>query len=229
MKNSIVILLLLHVAFLGFSQGLSFEVRGAYRSPILKEKLIGAKTMTDLNPGYPSSWISGYISAEIVTTCNGTKRKAISANDTLSNEQMSILKMADLGTDIMVEVKYNPKNFSDTTNINKVNFSFTIIPETEAEYPGGYELLKQYLKENAIDKIANPIAQKIEQATLKFTIGEEGQIIDAQISMSSGDEETDNLLLQAINKMPKWKPAENAAGIKVKQTFELRAGNAVGC
>ena len=104
-----------------------------------------------------------------------------------------------------------------------------MVPETEAQYLGGYQLLKQYLKENAIDKISETNAKQLQLATVRFTINEEGQIIDAQIFKTSEDEKIDKLLLEAINKMPKWKPAENFNGIKVKQKFEFSVGNIVGC
>lgn len=230
MKNSIITLFLLHLVLFGFSQDIAYEVRGIYTRPIVKEKLNEAKTVSDINPGYPSSWISRYFSVEVLATCNGIVMKAMSANDTLSNEQISILKMADMGTDIVVDVKYNPKNsLKDDLDIKVINFSFSVIPEIEAQYLGGYQLLKQYLKENAIDKISETIAKQLQLAIVRFTINEEGQIIDAQISKTSEYEKIDKLLLDAINNMPKWKPAENSNGIKVKQEFEFSVGNIVGC
>ena len=229
MKNSVITLLLIHFVLFGFSQGIGYDVRGTYMRPIVKENLNEAKTVSDINPGYPSSWISHYISVEVLATCNGIVMKAVSANDTLNNEQISILKMADIGTDIIVDVKYNPKNSSkDDLDIKVINFSFSVVPEIEAQYPGGYQLLNQYLKETAIDKISEPFAKQLQLATVRFTVNEEGQIIDAKISKTSEDEKIDKLLLEAICKMPKWKPAENSNGTKVKQEFEFSVGN-VGC
>ena len=230
MKNSIITLFLLHLVLFGYSQDIPYDVRGTYNRPIVKEKLNKAKTLSDINPGYPSSWISREFSVVLMATCNGIVMEAESPNDTLSNEQISILKMADIGTDIVVDIKYNPKNsIIDDLDIRVINFTYSVVPEIEAEYFGGYELLKQYLKENAIDKISEPIAKQIQLATVRFTINEQGQIIDALISKSSEDEKTDKILLQAIREMPKWKPAENSNGIKVKQEFIFTVGNIVGC
>ena len=68
------------------------------------------------------------------------------------------------------------------------------------------------------------------QAIVSFTVNEDGKIADAIVSKSSGDAATDKLLLKAINKMPKWKPAETADGTKVKQAFEFSvSGNTKGC
>ena len=229
MKNSIITLLLIHLVFFGFAQDIGYEIRGTYKRPIVKEKLNIAKSLSDINPGYPSSWISNYVSVEILATCNGISMVAAGENDLLTDEQMSILKMSDMGTDIIVDVKYNPKSsLNDAQDIKVINFSYTLIPEVEAEYPGGYSLLKQYLKENAIDKITETLDQQLLLAKVKFTIDENGLISNAQISKTSEDEKIDQLLLEVINKMPEWKPA-SSNGIKVKQDFELSVGNIVGC
>ncbi len=229
MKNTILTLLLLNLVLYGFSQSIGYEVRGTYKRPIIKEKLIEAKTMSDVNPGFPSSWIKDYISVEVLATCNGVNMKAKSANDTLSNGQMSILKMADMGTDIVVNVKYNPKNSYNSDVFRVINFSYTIVPEFEAEYPGGYQLLKKYLKTNAIDKIPETIGRQLQQTSVRFSINEQGQVTDTQLSKSSGNDTIDQLLLQTINEMQNWKPAENSNGVKVKQEFELYVGTMIGC
>ena len=67
-----------------------------------------------------------------------------------------------------------------------------------------------------------------QQCVVIFAINEAGEIVNAKISRSSGDSKTDKLLLETIYKMPKWKPAKNSKGIKVKQIFEFSVGNR-GC
>ena len=88
--------------------------------------------------------------------------------------------------------------------------------------------MKEYLKENGIDKISEKALGIFQQALISFTVDTDGNITDAEISQTSGDPETDKVLLDALNKMPKWKPAENSKGIKVKQEFEFSVGNG-GC
>jgi hypothetical protein len=44
----------------------------------------------------------------------------------------------------------------------------------------------------------------------------------------SGYLKMDKLFVDAIHKMPNWKPAETKAGIKVKQEFLFNFGN-TGC
>ena len=61
-----------------------------------------------------------------------------------------------------------------------------------------------------------------------FTVNEEGDVVDAKISKTSGDLLTDKLIVEGISKMPKWKPAKNSKGEKVKQDFIFNVGNG-GC
>ena len=229
MRNTISTLLLLHLVFWGFSQDLAFDIRGTYEKPITIEKLQRAKTIADINPGYPSSWISNYISVEISATNKGEVRKATGVDAQLTDAQLSLIKMADIGTDIIVNVQYYPKDLLNNEAIKKINFAYTLVPKTEAKYLGGHQLLKQYLKEKAIDKIPENIAKELQIAIVSFSISKEGQITDAQISKTSGDEGVDQLLLEVIRTMPRWKPAEGANGIKIKQKFEFSVGNLLGC
>jgi TonB family protein len=88
--------------------------------------------------------------------------------------------------------------------------------------------MTKYLKENAINKISETTSKELKQGIVRFTVNEEGTITDAKIFKTSGDLNTDKLLLEVINKMPKWRAAEDSNGIKVKQEFEFSVGN-VGC
>lgn len=229
MKTSIITLLLLLLFITGFSQDLSYEIRGTYSHPVKKEKLNGAKSMSDIIPGYPTSWITDYISTEISTTCNGKTTKAMGTNDILSTEQISILNTVDPGTDITIDITYKSKNaVTGQIEINRMHFSATVVPEIEAEYLGGYQEMTQYLKENAINKISQTNKKEFQPAVVRFTVNEKGEISNAQVSKTSGNQKIDRLLLDAINNMPKWRAAQNSKGINVKQEFEFSVGN-VGC
>ncbi len=229
MKYITISFLSLFMAVTGFSQGLNYGVRGLYTMPITNEKLNDAKTMIDINPGYPASWVNDYISTEVVTTSNGKVMTSTGFNDMLTSEQKNNLSTADLGTDIVVDVNYNYKNSAtDAVEMHTVHFTVTVIPEKEAEFPGGHQEMTQYLLDNAINKIPEPDSKKIQHTLVRFTVDEQGKIANAQIFTSSGDQKIDNMLLKAINRMPKWIPAENSNGEKVKQEFEFSVGSG-GC
>ena len=229
MKQWIFTILFFQLVSGSFAQDIHYDIHGRYVHAITKGTLSQARIIGDIIPDYPAKWILRYVFAGISATRDGISREARSTNDTLSTEQINLLNSADLGTDIGIIIRY--KSLNAVTNIieeSMMNYTATVVPETQAEYPAGYAQLTQYLKENAIDRISETYSKQLQQAVVQFTINEEGEIANAQLTKTSGNPEIDKLLLDTITKMPKWKPAEDSHGIKVKQEFEFSVGSA-GC
>ncbi len=215
----------------GLPQELKYEVRGMYRRPVKKERLSEAKFISDVISGYPVNWVTQYISVEIQGTLNGKTVKAIGVDETLNPEQRNILNAVELGNSVTIGVKYNYKN-PVTHDVEKsiIHVSLTAVPEIEAQYVGGDKQMISFLKENASGKISEITQKPLQPLTIRFTVNEEGEIENTTIFKTSGDQKVDRLLLDLIINMPKWKPAQNAKGIKVKQDFELILGNTMtGC
>ena len=85
------------------------------------------------------------------------------------------------------------------------------------------------MKENAIDKIPNGVFEGYDLAIVKFSVDEEGRVVDAHIFWPFKEEKIDALLLETICNMPSWKPAEFANGTTVQQEFVLTVGNHESC
>lgn len=196
---------------------------------ITKTTLLKAKNLTHLNPHYPASWVKEYISVEITAKHQGKIKSAVTQNDKLNEEQLNLMKQADVGSDISVVVNYIPNNSLKNKEAKKIDFSFMVEPETQAKYIEGEEALLKYLKEKAIDKIHNDVFKGYALAVLRFTIDEKGKIADAHMFESSKDEEIDKLLLETIRQMPHWQPAQYDNGTKVQQEFVLMVGNMESC
>ncbi|MCB0707656.1 MAG: energy transducer TonB [Saprospiraceae bacterium] len=212
------------------TDALPFEVHQVYPYiSITKAQLNEARSLMDLNADYKSSWIKEYISVEVFANQNGIARKAVSENDILSQEQKTIMQRADVGTRVSVKVKYLPENTLRNNDIKELTFAFTVLPESQAQYSGGQKELIQYLKENAINKIPAGSFTGYDLAAVKFTVSEEGEIMNAFVFESSKDEEIDKLLLETIRAMPCWNPAEYSNGVKVSQEFVLTVGNMENC
>jgi len=236
-KNQLVVLFFIAFTFphLGSSQDslnfeLSYEVNRVYPSlSITKEKLNEARTLVDLNKYYKPSWVKEYISVEILLTCKGKVKKFVSKNDTISQVQKDSMGKADVGTDISISVEYMPKNTLKYNEAKESNFTFTVEPENQAKYIAGIRELRQYFKENVMDKISPDSFQQYNLTAVKFAIDEAGQIVDAHVFESSKDEKLDKLLLEAVCNMSGWKSAEYASGLKVKQEFVLTVGDHTSC
>jgi TonB family protein len=168
-----------------------------------------------------------YVSIEILTTSNGKTLAAQGPTDALTNEQKNILNSADLGSDIRIKIKFNYKkwvykNTSMTDSLKEALYLITVVPATEAEYPGGFKQLTSYLTTTILNKISDKNGlKKIQEAIVKFTVNEEGQLMDVKLSRTSTDSRTDQLILDAIHKMPRWKPAKNYQGVNVKQEISI--------
>ena len=234
--NKLIVLLLITLAIpqVGFSQDnnsndFTYQVNRVlpYIS-ITEAKLNKAQTLIDIDKNYKSSWVKEYKSVEILTSHQGKVKKAIGPNNILTQEQKDNMSMADVATDITVKVHYLPENNLKNNDIKMMDFTFTVDPHNEAKYVDGKEDMLQYVKEKAIDNIPDGLITGYALAAVKFTVNEEGKIINPHIFESTNDENIDKLLVQTVQGM-NWTPAEYADGTKVKQDFVLTVGNMKSC
>ncbi len=196
---------------------------------ISKETLSASHTLSDLNKYYKAPWVREYILVEVAVRASGKIKKANSKNNILTREQKDLMSMADVGTNISINVQYIPENTLINNEMKEFNFSFMVNPDKEATFPGGQQQLTQYLADNAIDKISESIFKQHHLTAIKFSIDKEGHVIDAHVYESSRDEKTDAILLEAIQNMPRWRPAEYSNGTKVLQELVLTVGDHRSC
>jgi TonB family protein len=229
MKNNLIVLLFLLFVFRGYSQPFNYDVRGTYSKAIQQEDLLVVKSLSDLSPGYPTGWVSNYVSVDIETKVNGRAVKESGLNDQLNAKQLNIIRSADLFSEILITVKYkSPNPATDKIELNTLTRRTTVTPAIEASYPGGKETMNKYLEKNAMSKISDKSLDANTKGIVHFIINEKGEVTEPKLSQSSGDHSVDALILKAIQNMPTWKPAETASGKKVKQTFEFSIGKP-GC
>ncbi|MES2780820.1 MAG: energy transducer TonB [Bacteroidota bacterium] len=249
MKKTIITLLSMLFCIPGFPQNTTFEYGGRITPSAKQEKLPEATFISDLAPqlwermllpskerfelhlrrsseGYYSyNTLIDYVSVSISATNKGKVLTAQGISDKLTSAQKSLLHSVDPGTDINIHISFRYKISANDTNGSRIingELTVTAVPETEAEFPGGYKQFGTYLTETFFAKITNPLSiEKIQQAIIDFTINEKGEVVDAHLFRISNDKETDRLLLEAIRNMPNWKPATNSKGIKVKQQFRI--------
>ena len=208
----------------------SYEVNKIYPPfSIQREKLSEISTIMDINKHFKPSWIREYHTVELKAIVNGELKIVEGNNENFNTAQKDLIANADVEADIEVLVKYTPENTLSHNDPKLFEFSFTIDPEKDASFPGGTGELEQYLKRKAIDKIPANSFQDFDLSAIKFTIGKDGQIVDAHLFWESDNKEVDDLLLDVICDMPNWTPASYSNGLKVKQEFALTVGNMQNC
>lgn len=208
----------------------SVEVHRVYKPlSISKAQLLEAETIGDLNPHFHADWIKSYRQVKISSTVDLQPRSALSANESLSSEQLAIMQTADVGSEIAVEITYLPENDLKQNDDKVYDFAFTIYPEGEASFPGGAEALQTYLDNRLTSRIGDHVFSGYKLAAIKFTIDHTGNVVNPHVFWSAEDEETDSLMLETINSMPRWKPAFFDNGTPVSQDFALMVGNMKSC
>ena len=65
--------------------------------------------------------------------------------------------------------------------------------------------------------------------TRNFVVNENGQVTDVKLTHPSEDKNADEILINAICNMPKWKPAKDDDGSLTSQNFVLMAGDKESC
>jgi TonB family protein len=168
-----------------------------------------------------------YVSVEIIASCQGKTITATGLNDKLTEKQKKILSQADVGTDVIVKVRFKHKGNSRYITNREIVEGFmpiTVVPYVEAEFLNDGVSVTEFLREK-IRGIKE--SKNIEPAVVKFIVNEQGKAINAKIEKTSKSSKIDKILLEAITNMPKWKPAKNSKGVTVKQDFCIQLGG--GC
>jgi hypothetical protein len=205
---------------------LAYSVRGKYNHKTSLDKLKKANSINDLIPNYPSSWITDYTSVELIVTSDSKEIKVTSENNILSKAQKKLFNSIETINDIAFNIKYKSEN--SVTNLlenRDMNYSMIVVPDTEAKYAGGYNEMISYLKENSSKEISKIKKEQLAQASILFTINENGETEKITLLKSSGYDGIDKLMFELIEKMPNWEPAKNANEKAVKQEFLFSFGN----
>lgn len=218
--------LFLSTTFLsGFAQDLAYEVRGKYLKTVTKDVLEHSNLLSDIIAGYPVNWVKEYVSVDVLTEKDGKTELAKGENQVLNSEQKTILNKVDLDSEVHINVRYRSINsVTERKENNEMVVKMTVIPDIQAEFEGGDDNLKKYLKDNLIDRITENTPPEFQKGKVVFKIDSTGKLVDEEILESSGDTNMDNFLLEVFRNMPNWKPAQNAIGEKVKQRFEFSMG-----
>ena len=142
--------LLLSTTFLsGIAQELAYEVRGKYLRTVTKDVLEHSNLLSDIIAGYPVNWVKEYVSVDVLTEKDGKTEIAKGENQVLNTEQKSILNKADLESEVHINVRYLSINsVTERKENNEMVVKMTVVPDIQAEFEGGYENLKKYLKDN---------------------------------------------------------------------------------
>ncbi len=209
------------------------KLRGlAQMNQALHFSLVSIKSTDAIYPNESYEKVIDYISVEISARYRGQTRTVKSNGRLLTESQQKTLQAADFGSNLQIKVlfRYKGENKHTDTGIHEALGVFTVIPPREAEYPGGYNQISQHFNEQVTYKRPEIFStKKTPLATLRFVVDETGEVVEEAIIDASDDPKMDKLLLEAMKTMPKWRPARNAEGVKVRQEFSFSFPYNGGC
>jgi hypothetical protein len=227
MKSGLLMISILFIALQSTAQK-NFSIAPDFRKGITQNLLEDVNTLSDINSGYPSSWINNYQSVELIVSQDGKEKSYLSNDENLSPEQKTALVTANIWSTLSFNILYFPEN-EFTLTPKQINFKYTIVPEVEASYPAGYEALDRYFVEKEFDKIATNLLTAEQQIVLRFTVDAQGNPGNVVLDGKSENIELDKKLIRAIEEMKRWKPALDSKGNPITQDFVISIGMMVGC
>lgn len=170
-----------------------------------------------------------FVSVEISTTHNDAVLSASNVSDLLSTAQKSILFNAEFGEELSVKILFRLKNLnSRQQNSNPIitgTTTVTVIPTSEASFPGGYSKMSQYINDHVKATASTKnVFDSLQDAVLNFTVNQRGQLTNVSLLGISNKSEAAQIILKVISGMPLWNPAKNK-GQNVAQKFSIPLGN----
>jgi len=209
--------------------GMELRNDGNIMRQVSETTLHSANTLSDLYVRFPAEWMASYNSVDITIICNGEPLTARGTSHDLSQEQKDILKFADYGSDVKMEIVYIADNNLKSKEPRFLDFSFKVTPASYASFKGGKEEMIKYLEGATKEKLIDKKVSIKEWTTVKFTIDENGNVDQMELLKSSDNELADQIIKDAFNNMPQWNPAVTAKGKRVTQDFRFYIGNLQLC
>ena len=227
MKTIATLTVLLTFCTLLTAQSAIYRLTAVGTNTVSQSTIVTAKTVVDINPTFPSSWIKAYKSVSVTTVSeDGTTMSASGQGVTLNEAQKSLLAAASIGDDIRIQVSYTPTG-EVVVEDREIDFTVTVCPAVFAKYAEGDEALEAYLAKS-LDHLSTS-SSSLGTATVLFTVATDGDIENIALELVSANMQLNQLLLSTVQEMHAWEPAKTATGKVVAQRFMLSAGDMVGC
>jgi hypothetical protein len=191
--------------------------------------VLHANQIEDIYPYFKSDWIHTYKTVTLESFSKGKKQTAIGHDNLFTTDQKKLLQHVDEGSPVHLSITYLPENNLPLNELKEIAITLIINPAKDASFPGGDVNLQDYINKNILNHISKNNFKANQLSAIQFTIDQEGSLTDSYIVESTGNPTMDEMLLDALCKMPEWIPAEYPSGRKTSQSFILAVGDMKSC
>ncbi|MFT7073095.1 energy transducer TonB [Patiriisocius sp. Uisw_017] len=205
---------------------------GSRFGPIKKETVANALFFDDFFDKGQLEEIETLKSVTIIRVIDDKRSdiREIGYSNKLTDAQLNLLQSLEYANNFLIKADYEKKN--PETGVWEENEStphLTIVPEKQARYMLGKEMLKAYLRVSSEEARVNVDPEKLQPAKLFFTVTTEGAVKNIRLDSPSGYPSLDEAVIQLMKDLPgTWEPAENAKGEMVDQELVVSFGS-MGC
>ena len=209
-----------------------YNVDSRFMSTITKEDLHKAKSILDFLPKEQTDPVFKYKSVSVIILDDNkpTDKKEVGDSEVFTDAQIELIKSIDYSTNFVIWADFQEMN-NDVNHLVNNYFSphMTVVPENEAAYINGEQVLIDYLRENSIEKTTIVNKKKLGSGKIFFTVTKDGNISDVKLRSTSGSPSIDLYMIELVKSIPgSWEAATNSIGQKVDQELVFSYGT-MGC
>ena len=208
---------------------LVYKVESRFMTTVTKEKLHHAKSILDIVPEEANWKAKNFRTVTVGVLQKGSDDILVMGNNKMLDAgQTMLLKTTDYSSDILVRCG-TQEVYDMTGRVETDVYYMTVVPENEATYAGGHEVLIEYIKEQSKAATAIITQDKLKAGKVRFTITKNGAINNVHLESTSGYDSVDENLIDIVRNMPgNWNPATNSKGEGVQQELVFFFG-LMGC
>ena len=197
---------------------LVYDIDSRFIHTVTLEYIRSAKTIADIIPKEASEKLSQYGKNKLGLLQNQSEITLIGNGKNFNLEQTELLSQLDYGADLYINADCKTANPNGDLDYYGLVYYMSIVPHKEAEYAFGNQVFIDEIKKKTRTKISHLKKGEIKPCRIRFSINKVGKLTKADLESTSGYEDADLAVLQAIKSTyGKWVPAENAKGEKVDQ------------
>jgi len=201
-------------------------------NPITKKTLAEATSVSDFIDQNEIDRMDGIRSTTLIILENERKTDKSSSgkSEILTSEQLKMIHSLGYSVNFLLRAEFNTKDAQAASKGENIYYPhMTVVPEKQAAFIGGKNLLLDYFRENNGANTSNLDEKKLQSAKLYFTVTKEGKVSNARVDYSCGYPKIDQDMLELVKSLSEqWVPAEDERGEKVDQELVISYG-VVGC
>ncbi len=163
------------------------------------------------------------LSVIVIENDQQSAKREIGNSRTLTKGQKKLLRSFNYSSNFQFRADYVGRN-KETGELEDKHYGphLTVVPEKQAIYEHGNDVLINYIRENMEDQFPVADIKMLRPTIIYFTINTEGKISKINQTNTSGYPSIDSKLNALIRDLKgNWTPAENEKGEKIEQELTL--------